>query len=102
MISKRAAARLSGRRGLSVLVLAPGVCDTARMQTHALPAAVPAPAVPAMEEIDIPVWAWALVALAVLVSYFVMLENGAVLSHAAGTLHEFFHDGRHFAGVPCH
>ena len=102
MISKRAAARLSGRRGLSVLVLAPGVCDTARMQTHALPAAVPAPAVPAIEEVDIPVWAWALVALAVVVSYFVMLENGAVLSQTAGTLHEFFHDGRHFAGVPCH
>ena len=72
------------------------------MQTHALPAAVLAPTVPAIEEIDIPVWAWALVALAVLVSYFVMLENGAVLSQTAGTLHEFFHDGRHFAGVPCH
>ena len=86
------------RRGPSVLVPAPGVCDTARMETHALPAS----AVPAFEEIDIPVWAWALVALAALVSYFVMLENGAVLSHADGTLHEFFHDGRHFAGVPCH
>ena len=47
-------------------------------------------------------WAWALVALAAVVLYFVMLENGAVLSHAAQTLHEFFHDGRHFAGVPCH
>lgn len=72
------------------------------METHALPA----PAAPAFEEIDeeidIPVWAWALVALAALVSYFVMLENGAVLSQAAGTLHEFFHDGRHFVGVPCH
>ncbi len=47
-------------------------------------------------------WAWVLVVLAAVVSYFVMLENGAVLSHAAQTLHEFFHDGRHFAGVPCH
>ena len=47
-------------------------------------------------------WAWVLVALAAVVSYFVMLENGAVLSHVAETLHEFFHDGRHFAGVPCH
>lgn len=79
-------------------MLAPGVCDTDGMETHALPA----PAAPAFEEIDIPVWAWALVAVAALVSYFVMLENGAVLSHAAETLHEFFHDGRHFVGVPCH
>jgi len=85
------------RRQPSVLVLAPTVCDTASMETHALPAA--APAIP---EVDVPVWAWALVALAAFVSYFVMLENGAVLSQAAGTLHEFFHDGRHFAGVPCH
>ncbi len=81
-----------------MLVRGRSLCDTDGMETHALPA----PAVPAFEEIAIPVWAWALVALAAVVSYFVMLENGAVLSHAAGTLHEFFHDGRHFAGVPCH
>ena len=68
------------------------------MDTHALPA----PAAPAIAEIDVPIWAWALVALAALVSYFVMLENGVVLSHVAETLHEFFPDGRHFAGVPCH
>ena len=80
------------------MVFAASVCDTGSMETHALPA----PAVPAFEEIDIPVWAWGLVAVAALVSYFVMLENGAVLSHAAETLHEFFHDGRHFVGVPCH
>lgn len=67
------------------------------METHALPAAAPA-----LPEIDVPVWAWALVALAAVASYFVMLENGAVLSQAAEALHEFFHDGRHFAGVPCH
>ena len=73
------------------------VCDTELMETHALPSV--APAIP---EVDVPVWAWALVALAAVASYFVMLENGVVLSHVAGTLHEFFHDGRHFAGVPCH
>ena len=75
-----------------------GVCETAGMETHALPA----PAAPAFEAVDVPVWAWALVALAAVVSYFVMLENGVVLSQVAETLHEFFHDGRHFAGVPCH
>ena len=74
-----------------------GVCHTARMESHALPAAAPA-----LPDIDVPVWAWALVAVAAVVSYFVMLENGVVLSHVAETLHEFFHDGRHFVGVPCH
>ena len=73
------------------------MCDTAFMETHALPSV--APAIP---DVDVPVWAWALVALAAVASYFVMLENGVVLSHVAGTLHEFFHDGRHFVGVPCH
>lgn len=34
--------------------------------------------------------------------YFVTMENGALLGSAAQTLHEFFHDGRHFAAVPCH
>ncbi len=79
------------------LLPVPGVCDTAGMETHALTAAAPA-----LPEIDIPVWAWGLVVLAAAVSYFVMIENGAVLSTAAETLHEFFHDGRHFVGVPCH
>ena len=53
-------------------------------------------------EVRVPVWAWFCAAAAVVVMYFVMLENGAVLGQAAGTLHEFFHDGRHFVGVPCH
>ena len=75
-----------------------GLCHTANMETHALSP----PAAPAIAETDVPVWAWALVALAVVALYFVMLENGAFLGHAAGTLHEFFHDGRHIAGVPCH
>ena len=74
-----------------------GVCDTAAMESHALPAAAPA-----LPDVDVPAWAWGLVALAVVVSYFVMIENGVALSHAAETLHEFFHDGRHFVGVPCH
>ncbi len=49
-----------------------------------------------------PVRAWlvALVALALL--YAVTLENGAVLADGARFLHEAFHDGRHFLGVPCH
>ena len=68
------------------------------MQTHAIPAV----AAPALPHIRVPAWAWLIVALAAAVSYFVMLENGALLGQAANTLHEFFHDGRHFVGVPCH
>ena len=68
------------------------------MQTHAIPAVV----APALPQIRVPAWAWLIVALAAAVSYFVMLENGALLGQAADTLHELFHDGRHFIGVPCH
>ena len=68
------------------------------MQTHAIPVV----AVPALPQIRVPAWAWLLVAAAAAVSYFVMLENGALLGQAAHNLHEFFHDGRHFIGVPCH
>ncbi len=73
------------------------LCETGCMEAHALPASAPA-----LPHVDVPVWAWALVVLAAVVSYFVMLENGVVLSQVSETLHEFFHDGRHFAGVPCH
>ena len=50
----------------------------------------------------VPAWAWLLVALALLVAYGVTMENGAVLRSGARVLHELFHDGRHFLGVPCH
>lgn len=50
----------------------------------------------------VPAWAWAVVALAAFVMYTVTLENGALLGDVAGRLHEFMHDGRHFASVPCH
>jgi hypothetical protein len=50
----------------------------------------------------VPAWAWLVAALAVAVAYVVTLENGAVLEAGAATLHELFHDGRHFLGVPCH
>lgn len=53
-------------------------------------------------EFEVPAWAWAIVAVATAAIYMLTLENGAVLGQAATVLHEFFHDGRHFAGVPCH
>jgi hypothetical protein len=52
--------------------------------------------------ISVPVWAWILAAAAVFVVYLMTMENGALLGHAAENAHEFFHDARHFVGVPCH
>ena len=52
----------------------------------------------------IPLSALLLAALAVGAMWLVTFEGG-VISEAigrAGTLHEFFHDGRHLLGVPCH
>ena len=34
--------------------------------------------------------------------YLITSENGAALGSLAHRLHEFFHDSRHFLGVPCH
>ena len=56
----------------------------------------------AVEPIHVPVWAWAVVLLAPAVIYALAMENGAVLAQGAHTLHELFHDARHFVGVPCH
>jgi hypothetical protein len=51
----------------------------------------------------VPVWAWALAALAVFSLYLLSQENGVLLSAgAAEFLHEVTHDARHALGVPCH
>jgi hypothetical protein len=56
----------------------------------------------AITPIEVPAWAWLVVAFAVFAIYLVTLENGALLGSAANTLHEFLHHGRHFGAVPCH
>ena len=56
----------------------------------------------AIAPIEVPAWAWLVVAAAVFAIYLVTLENGALLGTTANTLHEFFHHGRHFGAVPCH
>jgi hypothetical protein len=56
----------------------------------------------AVEPIRVPAWTWFVVALALAAIWALSMENGAVLAKSAGTLHEFFHDARHFVGVPCH
>lgn len=55
-----------------------------------------------LEKVKVPAWTWLLVALLVAAVYMITVENGAALGSAAEKLHEFFHDARHFAGVPCH
>lgn len=50
----------------------------------------------------IPLWSWLIVALALVAVYTLALENGATLHAGATVVHELFHDGRHFLGVPCH
>jgi hypothetical protein len=40
---------------------------------------------------------------ALLVYYFIGIDEGAMSVFGKSTLlHEFFHDGRHFLGFPCH
>ncbi len=50
----------------------------------------------------VPLWAWLAAVLAALAAYAVTLENGMVLRAGADVVHELFHDGRHFLGMPCH
>ena len=41
--------------------------------------------------------------LALLVYYFIGVDEGAVSVFGKSmVIHEFFHDGRHFLGFPCH
>ena len=56
----------------------------------------------ALAPISIPAWTWLVVALALMAAGALTMENGAVLAGSAERLHEFFHDARHFVGVPCH
>ena len=51
--------------------------------------------------IAIPLWSWFVLVAALLGSYLMLQENGILLSQWE-TLHEYFHDGRHALGFPCH
>ena len=61
----------------------------------------PAHLSPDTTPIDIPWWSWMVVIGALLGSFLMLQENGWLLSQWE-TLHEFFHDGRHALGFPCH
>ncbi|WP_447002859.1 CbtB domain-containing protein [Saccharothrix isguenensis] len=60
------------------------------------------PAVSDPRVTPVPTWAYAVALVALTVTWLVLQENGVALGHAAETVHEFFHDGRHALGVPCH
>jgi hypothetical protein len=48
-------------------------------------------------------WLGGAVLLALLVYYFVGVDQGAVSVFGSDThVHEFTHDARHFLGFPCH
>ncbi|MDP9796516.1 hypothetical protein J2S43_005028 [Catenuloplanes nepalensis] len=58
---------------------------------------------PAVAPIRVPLLAWLLAVVALIVFYLLLQENGMVTTGAAAEyLHEFTHDGRHALGVPCH
>ncbi|MGH4014246.1 MAG: CbtB domain-containing protein [Pseudonocardiaceae bacterium] len=71
-----------------------------------LPAASPPrsafPVVPALPAITVPWWAFVVAVVGLGVVFLALQENGALLASQANLLHEFFHDGRHALGVPCH
>ena len=52
--------------------------------------------------LPLPWWAAAVTLMALFMAYAVLQDNGITLGSAAQTVHEFFHDGRHALGVPCH
>ena len=56
---------------------------------------------PSAQPISVPGWVWVLLIFAMLTAYVVLQENGAVISQSE-RIHEFFHDGRHALGFPCH
>jgi Probable cobalt transporter subunit (CbtB) len=58
--------------------------------------------VPVAEPIRVPIGAWIAAAVGLALLYIVLQENGALLANEWQEIHELFHDGRHFMGVPCH
>lgn len=55
-----------------------------------------------IEPIAVPALAWLAALAGASVLYFALQENGVLLTQNWAVVHEFFHDGRHAFGVPCH
>lgn len=64
--------------------------------------ALSAPSPRALPKVQVPVWAWAMAALGVVVLHLGLQDNGVLLQSTAELVHELTHDGRHAFGVPCH
>jgi cobalt transporter subunit CbtB len=65
-------------------------------------AAVVTPSAPVVgAHLRVSPWALLAVALAVVGAFVMLQDNGLVMSNWM-TVHEFFHDGRHALGFPCH
>jgi hypothetical protein len=47
-------------------------------------------------------WLMGTTVLAMLVYYFIGVEQGATAVFGGAQVHEFVHDARHFLGFPCH
>ena len=56
----------------------------------------------AVEPIRVPIEAWIAAFIALAIGYLMLSENGFLLTENWEMAHEFFHDGRHSFGVPCH
>jgi putative cobalt transporter subunit CbtB len=59
----------------------------------------------ARNTVTLPTWAWMAMMLALGLLYAVSFDSGFLSARVATSgmfLHEFFHDGRHLFGVPCH
>jgi len=68
----------------------------------AAPIAVsPAPSV-AIPVREIVPWALFAAAIAFVLVYFIGFEQGAFSFVSSSYVHEFVHDARHLAGLPCH
>jgi hypothetical protein len=57
---------------------------------------------PALTGAVVPWWALVAAVVGLGLMFLALHENGVLLAAQAQTLHEFFHDGRHALGVPCH
>ena len=62
--------------------------------------AITAPA--ELAPVRVPVVGWMAALGAAVLMYLCFNENGVLLTQSWEYLHEFFHDGRHVFGVPCH
>ncbi|GAA2220777.1 CbtB domain-containing protein [Micromonospora olivasterospora] len=72
------------------------------MADMSLPAPTAAPAPVAIPLRQILPWAAFAAVIALVLLYFVGVEQGVLSVFAGETVHEFVHDGRHLLGFPCH